>query len=405
MHYRYTVSKNFDNGVVTKTSTKNGIPIYSSIISKYSKLDDKDYDVSVLKGVPDSISFSETVKVAKSFLESDKALRLLTFTADNSEIVPLSQQFDFVFGKSFNSYDLNMKASDSYKEGSGLWDILNDRSYIEKLNNCVRSMFPYIVPSTGKKDIDSDRFFTHMIPLVCMSGCILPQSDENGQQYFNSDGSVTVAEFLDSLNAIKFGCNSNTNREISKDNVSCKDDYFNMGYNSCLSGLASPFYRLYTRSELIQPITRLELAYITVVCWEDFTKKYGNIYGGRYRLGLNVDWENPSRYASNFEDGSNYKVIKKVTADEYKIVSIDLHNYIQDSITDFKLQLKTGKRGIPLPMFMCLFELNALDLFYFEDRKLDPLKEVSRGELTYFIVKLAREFSIKFVSSGDNSYM
>ena len=330
---------------------------------------------------------------------------MLTFSADGNEIIPLSQQFDFIFGKSFNSYDLNKKAENVYKEGSGLWDILNDEVYIEKLNKCARDMFPNVLPNSGKRDIGSDSYYSHLVPLVCMSGCVLPQSDDNGQQYFNPDGTVTVAEFLDSLNALKFGCNSDINREKSLDSISNKDDFFNMGYNACLSGLASPFYRLYTRQELMQPITRLELAYITVVCWRDFTSKYGYINGGNYRLGLNVDWDNPSRYVNKFEDGFSYKVTKKVTADEYKIPSTDLRDYIDDSISDLKLQIKQGTRGIPLPVFMCLFELDALDLFYFEDKRLDPLKEVSRGELTYFIVKLAREFSIKFVSSGDNSYM
>ena len=229
MHYRYTVSKTFDKGVVTKTSTKNGIPIYTSIISQYDKLDDKEYDVNILKGVPDSISFSEAVKVAKSFLENDTALNMLTFSVDCNEVIPLSQQFDFIFGRSFNSYDLNKKAENVYKEGSGLWDILNDEVYIEKLNKCARDMFPNVLPNSGKKDIGSDSYYSHLVPLVCMSGCILPQSDDNGQQYFNPDGTVTVAEFLDSLNALKFGCNSDINREKSLDSISNEDDFFKMG--------------------------------------------------------------------------------------------------------------------------------------------------------------------------------
>ena len=42
--------------------------------------------------------------------------------------------------------------------------------------------------------------------------------------------------------------------------------------------------------------------------------------------------------------------------------------------------------------YKLVFELNALGLFYFEDLRLDPIREVSRGELAYFLVRLANVF-------------
>lgn len=404
MHYRYLVSKGFDNGVVTKTSMRNGRPIYSAILSRYSKLDEEEYSITPMQGVPDSIALSESIKTAKTFFESDDVLKLLTFSIDGSSTIPLSQQFDFVFGKSFNSYDLNKVAKESCYEGCTLWDIINDDEYIERLNECAVNMFPYKSPITGGKDVKSDTYYSHLIPIVCMSGCVLPQTDEDGHQYFNPEGSISVAEFLDSLNAIKYGSNSELNRKKSLDCVSTEDDYFNMGYNSCLSGFSSPFYRLYSRAELIKPITRLELAYITVLCWSDFVNKFEHVHSGRYDLGINIDWEHPSYYLNKFSDGFDYKIVKKVTPDEYKVISLNLRDYIDTSISDLKEQIKSGQRGIPLPMFMSLLELDALDLFYFEGKRLEPMKEVSRGELTYFITKLAKEFTMKFVSKGDNSY-
>ena len=91
--------------------------------------------------------------------------------------------------------------------------------------------------------------------------------------YFNPDGTVSVAEFLDGLNAIKFGCISNISRKKTLDRISDENDYFNDGYQDCVRGISSPFFNLYTRKELLEPITRIELAYITVICWNQFLEK------------------------------------------------------------------------------------------------------------------------------------
>lgn len=403
MYYRYLASKSFNSGVVTKTSTQNGIPVYTSIVSNYGKLDEKEYPVEIVKGLPEKVGLNKSVKIAQDYINSDNLLKAISVSVDGESVIPLSQQFDFVCGKSFNRYDLNKKLADEYQDGVGLWDIINDEDYKKSLCETAKKMFQNVSSKTGKSDI-GDSFYTHLIPIVVMSGVVPPQFDEEENQFFNPDGTVSIAEFLDSLNAIKYGSNSNTNRKKSVDSLSSEEDYFNEGYNSCLRGAASPFYRLYKHEELMQPITRFELAYIVVCCWYDFINKFEHIHSGTYALGVNTDWENPSKYVKKFEDGFDYKVVKKLYADGMNVVSIDVHDYKDCSMTEFKEQIKQGERGIPLPMFMSLFELDALDLFYFESRRLDPLKEVSRGEWTYFITKLAKEFPSKFVSSGDNSY-
>ena len=67
-------------------------------------------------------------------------------------------------------------------------------------------------------------------------------------------------------------------------------------------------------------------------------------------------------------------------------------------MTEYKEGIKEGRHSIPLPMFMSLLELYKLDLFYYEDNKLSPLKEVSRGELCYFLARLAQLFQINYIN-------
>ena len=62
----------------------------------------------------------------------------------------------------------------------------------------------------------------------------------------------------------------------------------------------------------------------------------------------------------------------------------------------FRQEIQSGKKAIPLPMFMSLIELGILDLFDFCGN-LAPTKEVSRLELAYFLSRLACEFKTPFI--------
>ena len=404
MNYRYLVSNTFNSSYVTKTGTLNGVPVYSNLVSRVG--DTKEYNVVVTRGFPDRLNLNSSNSIALSLIRDDDLLRSIIQSQDEDDIIPLSQQFDFKTGLSFNRYDLNKELIQKYDEGLTLWDLLNDNDYISKLELIAEEMFCSINPLTNKPDLDSIEFYTKFIPLVSLTGVIPPQLDKENNCYFNPNGTVMVSEFLDSLNAINYGSNSNTNRKKSKDSVSEENDFFNEGYNNCLVTMSSPFYKLYTRKELMKPITRLELAYITVLCWGSFINKFENVYSGKYDLGININWRNPAKYISKFNDIFEIKVsevLNKISNKDY--TSLDVKDYkCSLSMSEFKEEIKAGKRPIPLPMLMCLLELDALDLFYFKDSKLSPLKEVSRGELTYFLTKLAKEFPTKFISSGDNTY-
>ena len=381
MDSRFIVSKTFSSGVTTQTSLKNGSPMISNIISHYHNIDDTEYDVKLEE------NFSELKKTSpiqeNLVWGMDKNLCAVT-RISATESRPLCQAFD-------------------YKDSNG-------HSYADMIESNQMSLrrlaydtFNAIDSRTGKPDLleGRDDAFAHYVPIMVANN-IIPLQKEKDTEFFNPEGTVSIAEFLDSLTTIKYGADYTEGAKKSLDSVVNENDYFNVGYNDCLLGISSPFYRLYTRQELIKPITRIELAYITVICWRDFINKYEQIYNGTYALGVNFDWNKPSRYLRKFTDGFNYKVVKKVTADEIKAVSLDIDDYKKNalgeqlSMSEFKNSMLKGIKGIPMPMFMSLLELDVLKLFNFENNELSPLKEVSRGEWAYFLAKLAEEFSTKY---------
>ena len=261
---------------------------------------------------------------------------------------------------------------------------LND--YIEENNEAMQD-----IACKMFDDVSRNRSYTPYVPVVISSGCMVSQMQDN-KPVFNEEGTVSLADFLDGLNSIYLGANSNLSRRISLDNVSTAEDYFNEGYQACIRGISSPFFNLYKRKELLEPITRLELAYITVLCWDQFLSKFNNLYGGKYYLGISFDWEAPSRILSLFRDGYDYKVSQAIVNAEYDAASLNIKDYkpTELSMTEYKIGLKDGQYAIPMPMFMSLLELSELGVFNFPLDRLDPLKEVSRGEFCYFIYQLAR---------------
>ena len=407
MKSRTIISKSMHKAIRTRTAFVGNQPAHFDITK--IDVDAAEYSADLTAGKPIKVSVeAAATRTAKDVLQSNKILNAAMFSVSpEKNIIPLRRQFGFVAGESYNRYDLNAEFDEDGVKGKTVWDVLNDATVKDELSKAAAKMFPLKNPLTGQQDVNPSAFYAPLIPIIIATGVLPAQKDGQGYHYFNPEGTVSVGEFLDILNSVKYGSNSASNRRESLDRVSNTADYFNEGYNECLSGFSSPFYRLYTRKELLAPITRLELAYITVLCWGEFTKKYGSVPSGRYELGINVDWNKPARQLSKFEDGFKYKVFKKCrTVGEHKITSYDVKDYLSGMpMSEFKQAIQQGLRGIPLPMFMSLLELDKLDLFYFENLRLDPMKEVSRGEIAYFAVKLAKTFPLPFVSDGDNSYM
>lgn len=247
----------------------------------------------------------------------------------------------------------------------------------------AKDMFPDVNMATRAVDVSGDEFYAEYIPKAVVGGIITPQISENGTTLFNGDGTVSIAEVLDGINAIDMGCNSNVCRKTSLDNISNVDDYFNEGYNLCCWGYSSPFFNLYTRAELLNPITRIELGYIVVMC----SGVFDSIFKGSKDMGISFDWLKPMSVISKFDDWNSYNIslvskdgVPKYDIHEYKGTRT-MCNYIDD--------IHSGRSAIPLPMIMSLLELGVNNLFYFEDSRLNPLKQVSRGEICYLLTKIA----------------
>lgn len=393
---RYSVSKSFDECVASRVILKEGTPISTNIQRIYVQAEEP-------------ISSASNCQL----YERVPLLKMIGTSMDGSSVIPLSQQFDFKVGTSFNTNKNNKEALKYATKGTTFWEILEDSDVENELIEEAVARFPGINPLTNEPDIDRTAYYTKFIPLVVNSGLIPPQKSLDGTEYFNPNGVVSVAEFFYMLNSIKYGSSGYENGKTSVDGVVTNKDYFSEGYNSIVNSPASPLYHLYTRKELTEAITRAELAYITVVGWRDFRGRK-KLHGGRFSTGLRVNWDTPARYIGKFKDGKNLKVSKKVvdivdlSENDSDLQEIDLKSWFNPLGIKFKAYLenvKQGRSALPLPMLMSMIELDVLDLFYYEGSTLSPLRQVSRGEMTYFLTKLAKTFPMEFKSSGDNSYM
>lgn len=389
MNICHLATKSFDEDIIIRRSiVYNGTPLTVGRTHTQQSNDVTEETIQFNKSLPDEVNIVESLEEGKSDIINSP---IGSIVQNNGNILPLS-----------SIYDYNVKKSDEISEilpvGTTFDDIFEADDTKEYMIGVAVKMFPHLNPNTHRADVSMDAFYTPYIPLIALTGCIPPQL-QDGNAYFNPNGVVTISEYLDGLNSIKYGCNSNKSRKKTLDNISDTGDFFNEGYQACLRGISSPFFNLYTREELMQPITRLELAYITVICWKPFIEKFNTLYGGSFYLGISFDWEVPSEVLSLYNDGFDYKVSKISVDKEYDIISLDVKDYCSDrTMSEYKEDIKSGVAPISLPMFMSMLELGVMDLFHYEGGYLDPLKEVSRGEFCYFLSKLAKLFPTKYIN-------
>lgn len=382
MNIRHLVTKDFDNeNKMRRSVIFDGAPIISQDIVSNVTLDySKDLKDSEKNQIEPNIQ-----RGRQNLLDSPIGGII---SKNNKDILALSSLFDFKVRP-------DTPLAEDLPEGTTFENIFNSPDVKDYLAETALNMFPHTNPNTGLPDIDLDSKYTPYIPLVIATNTMSTQIDGD-KVYFNPQGTVSIAEFLDGLNAIKYGMNSNRLRKKTLDNISDEEDYFNEGYNECLNGLSGLFFNLYTRKELLQPITRCEMAYIITLCWTQFMDKYNGLYGGQFYLGFNFDWENPVDMLVLYEDGVEYKISKIIKDTEYNIISLDVRDYKSIySMEQFKQNMKNGINAIPISLFMPLMELDILGIFDF-DGELAPLKELSREELAYTLTKLSQLFSIKY---------
>lgn len=403
---RSMASKSFDEIVVINAIVQGYRPLIQRVVKDTISTSNQKVErmvkeslISPTSGTPKSIS--------TAYVDGVDILSYAMINVDKSGVIPLAMQMDYQVGKSFVNQKLNDKASVKTKEGTGFWDLINDVQVRNRLDAEAESLFPHINPNTRNKDVQSGTYYSYMIPIVTATGVVPPQQDEKGRYYFNPNGVVSRADFIDMLNAIKYGSNQHSKYKTSLDRVVRQEDFFSAGYDALVRGYSSPLYKLYTKRELMSPITRAELAYITVVCWKEFTKDIP-LRGGRIPVGVHVDWEQPKIYMRKFSDASKLRIARKrsdkieLDKDVQSMLLTDIKPYRGNrSMTEFIKQIRSGNALLPLPMFMALVELDYMGMFYFANKEIAPVREVSRGEITFFIMNLAKNFPQKFVSKGD----
>ena len=230
----------------------------------------------------------------------------------------------------------------------------------------------------GSITVSKDAFYYDSFQEGISVGSIVSQINEYGEEVSNPNGTVSVADFLAGVGTVLGGSNA-----TSIDRVAGVDDFFSNGYALLCKSHASPFYRLYSKRELFNPITRCELAYLTVVC-------YHGVEANNRGLGVSFNWLGKGNKLGDFSDIGKYKIGVIV---ESESPVLDLRQYKGErSVERFMSDVKAGKSALPLPMALSLVELSNLGLFRFSDRELQPLRQVSRGEFSYFLSKLKEAF-------------
>ena len=403
---RSMASKSFDEIVVINAIIQGYRPLIQRVVKDTISTSNQKVERMVKESLISSTSGTPK-SISTAYVDGVDILSYAMINVDKSGVIPLAMQMDYQVGKSFVNQKLNDKASVKTKEGTGFWDLINDVQVRNRLDAEAESLFPHINPNTRNKDVQSGTYYSYMIPIVTATGVVPPQQDEKGRYYFNPNGVVSRADFIDMLNAIKYGSNQHSKYKTSLDRVVRQEDFFSAGYDALVRGYSSPLYKLYTKRELMSPITRAELAYITVVCWKEFTKDIP-LRGGRIPVGVHVDWEQPKIYMRKFSDASKLRIARKrsdkieLDKDVQSMLLTDIKPYRGNrSMTEFIKQIRSGNALLPLPMFMALVELDYMGMFYFANKEIAPVREVSRGEITFFIMNLAKNFPQKFVSKGD----
>lgn len=260
-------------------------------------------------------------------------------------------------GECFTSDTLKGIFEYEVTEGSSLSKVLPVGSTFkdiwknEAVHNAVRGI-------AEDKFIDvSDSTDTEYAVLALATDCVHPQYNEHEKAFLNTRGRVILAELFNSLGKVLAPDYDNVDK--SCDNIVFSEDYFIRGYNFCVKNSDSALFNLYLRREFIKPVTRLELAYITVI-------------------GLGIGYSDLYSYAD--------------TVNDYVLSTVDSSELLSDykdglSMTEYLGGIKDGDFALPAVGVLSMLVLNALNLFKY-GTQLNPLQEVSRLELCYYLVKL-----------------
>ena len=322
----------------------------------------------------------------------------------NTELEPIlfddNDKFNTVWGlfESANENQGLMKALN--RNATDLLSVLDSEHITEELKGVTKIVFPRKNKETGLKDAPLNAYYSVYIPLALYCRLIVPQLDSQNRLYFNATGTVTVAEFFDSFNALFEGYNSDINKHTSLDNISFEDDYFNQGYNRIVSNFDNPIYKLYSRAEFVRPITRVEVAYILLFGLNLLDNINDSYINSDYNVGYSFDWlADTQQFLSAYEDCENLQVCVKQEKDRNPF---DIKTYLGEStLYEYLDQVKQGHKYIALPLITSLLEMCNSDIMY-ALTDLRPLEELSRGELVYIMFNVSNVLYSKKVEVEGN---
>lgn len=155
MRNRIVISGNTDGKVVTESIISDSSVIYTKLISgDKSELLEEEYPVELSADGNKGVSYLPSCLNADAMHEicASTFLEAAIFSEDKTTVVPLSQQFSFVAGKSFKDACKNDVLKEKYN-GKTLSDIMQDENESDALYFAARKMFPNINPKTNTADI------------------------------------------------------------------------------------------------------------------------------------------------------------------------------------------------------------------------------------------------------------
>lgn len=175
----------------------------------------------------------------------------------------------------------------------------------------------------------------------------------------NALGTVSVAELLYGI-----GCLKEVSDEGVTDEAVRKDDYFSNGYFSCQPRISG----MYSREELVQPVTRLELAYLTLICWNGFQRK---------------PWDEPE-YGVLFP-WMGYSVSEYPDLPDFERVPDSCVCNMKEHVG----KAASGEELASLDEAMSLVTLAKMGILTC-DNGLEPFRQVTREEFCVFLCMLAQ---------------
>lgn len=323
-------------------------------------------------------------------------------TLDGCRTRSLATVFAFSFGDTFNEernrqgavasiYGLTDSAGNALSPSSGINDVLASSQVKPALLKAVQESFP---------DISGDEWYAGNVALAVMLGIIGGRPDATGDGLiFAGDELVTRAEWMVMINRISSLADYSTKiadpwlADPSRDGVVPSGAWFLQDYN-LITSMGNDMEGLYTLSELSQPISRAEAAFI-------FAKAH---HGLNFKSGF--DFYNPMKYRANFPDLATLSInpIMKDLLNDGKPGPVgDLKSFCGDlSVTQALTAAQTGQRDFPYPLYEAAIRLNLAGILAgYSDGLMHPFDNLTRGQALALLFKACEQWPNGFYDSFD----